>query len=66
MEGQKSTSFALRMHALISFNSLMTGMSSGGQLCSHGFWDDDSLILKNDAVMDCQFISLIPVFSNVD
>ena len=48
------------------FNSLMTGVSSGGQLCSHvGFWDDDSLILENDAVMECQFLSVIPVFSNV-
>ena len=48
------------------FNSLVTGMSSFRQLCSHGFWDEDSLILENDAIMECQFLSVIPIFSNMD
>ena len=43
----------------------MAGVSSGGQLCSHDYWYDDSLILENDAVVECQFLSVIPVFSNV-
>ena len=45
------------------FNSLVTGTSSSGQLCSHGFWDDDSLSLENDAIMErC----VIPVFFDVE
>ena len=48
------------------FSSLVTRISSSGQLCSHRFWDDNLLIPENDAIMECQFLSVIPVFSNMD
>lgn len=47
------------------FNSLMTGMSSGGQFCSHGFWDVASLILKQDTIVKCYVSSKIPVLYDV-
>ena len=63
MEGQKTTFFALCVQASIPW---VTGMSSSCQFWSQNFWNDDLLILEKNAVVKCQFFSVIPIFLNLD